>query len=131
MTNNLTQAEFWWLIGILEGEGFFGYQTTQRVCVSMTDEDTMLKVACIYTKITGKTYVLRNDAVSEERQSRGDKKCFRIEIYGDSARTIMLMVVPHMSQRRRQRIWQSLNAYKEPKKNLNVDNIVKLIMSRK
>lgn len=133
MSKNLTEAEFWWMVGILEGEGFFGYHTTQRVAVSMTDEDTMLKVSAIFTKITRKEHKLRNDAVSIERQNRGDKECFTVDLYGDNARTIMLMVVPHMCERRRQRIWQSLNEYKAPKQivKLDIGQILEFISAKK
>lgn len=124
MAKNLTEAEFWWMIGILEGEGYFGYHSTQRIAVSMTDHDTMLKVAVIFEKMTGKVCVPK-DSVSEERQAKGIKRAWVVDLYGDNARTIMHMVVPHMSARRRQRIWQSLNGFRQKK--ANVADILALV----
>ena len=108
----LRESEFWWLVGILEGEGYFGYEKwSQRVQVKMTDLDTIEKVAGIFNKITG-----RCPAIHESpNKNPNDSLPYVIAIHGAEARQVMEMIVPHMSARRKQRIWQSLNGYK-PKK---------------
>lgn len=105
----LSDFELGWLVGILEGEGHFGLYTSQVIEVNMTDEDTIYKVASIYERVLG-TLV----KIMEIRKTKGqDVYCARI--YGERARTIMRLVVSHMSHRRRQVIWRCLNGYKAPR----------------
>lgn len=132
MAKPLTESEFFWLIGILEGEGCFTFhRTTQRVSLCMSDKDVMLKAASIFTKITDKEFKLDNGRVSLDKQiSLGRKEVFTLEAYGESARTICRTIVPHMSQRRRQRIWQVLNGYKYKQENLNIDNVIQLCLGK-
>lgn len=130
MSNQLSEAEFWWMVGILEGEGCFTFhRTTPRVSLCMTDEDVMIKMANIFSKITGKSHRLDNSRVSVEEQiAKGKKEAFTVELYGQNARAVMFMIVPHMSYRRRQRIWQVLNGYKHKIQTIDVSNIVELCL---
>jgi hypothetical protein len=134
MSKNLSEAEFWWMVGILEGEGCFTFhRTTQRISLCMTDEDVIQKAAGIFTKITGKTFAIDNSRVSLDKQiNQGRKEAFTIELYGENARTVMYMIVPHMSKRRRARVWQCLNGYKhkENTEKLDVSNIVELCLRK-
>ena len=114
---NLSQFELGWLVGILEGEGYFAYQGssgTHRVCVNMTDEDTINQLAALYERILGCGVKVWH----KEHPNPNNQDYYMVEIYGERARIIMRLVVRHMSFRRRQRIWQSLNNYKPEKINL-------------
>jgi hypothetical protein len=95
-----------WLIGILEGEGHFGYQTTHRVIVEMTDEDTINRVANIIWSIVGGN---RPNIGVHPVGKRGNYDRYYTHVTGERARVLMRLVVPHMSERRRQQIWRALN----------------------
>lgn len=117
---DLDQFELGWLIGILEGEGYFGYERgTCRVIVGMSDEDTINRVALLFEKILGVDVNVIEEA---QRQGRLDHAAmYRLNLTGQRARKIMRLVVRHMSFRRRQRIWQCLNGYVAPKVRQKVD----------
>jgi hypothetical protein len=108
----LSGYELGWLVGILEGEGHFGLYTSQVIEVNMTDEDTIYKVASLFER------VLQSPVNVVELQKARGKNVFCARIYGERARTVMRLVVSHMSSRRRQVIWQCLNGYKAPKVDL-------------
>lgn len=121
----LSDYELGWLVGVLEGEGHFGFYTSHVIEVNMTDQDTIFKVASIYERVLGTSINVTKISKSKGR----DVYCARI--YGERARIIMRLVVSHMSYRRRQCIWQCLNSYKPTK--LDVAATVNLVtlMSRK
>lgn len=109
----IRESEFFWLVGILEGEGYFGYEKwSQRVQVKMTDLDVLERVGKIFTEITGRDHAIH------ESPNKGinDNLPYVIAIHGEDARKVMQMIVPHMGFRRRQRIWQSLNGHKPIRK---------------
>ncbi|SRR6266478_3029522 len=112
----LSGYELGWLVGVLEGEGHFGIYTSQVIEVNMTDEDTIYKVASLYQRILNTEI-----SVTAIYKPQG-KDVYCVRIYGERARTIMRLVVSHMSHRRRQVIWRCLNRFKAPR----VD-IVKLL----
>lgn len=125
-----------WLIGILEGEGTFGYygapEGTQRVAVEMTDEDTILKLAAFLSEICG---VVIKVATKDRSYQAGREKqavSYCVQVTGKRARAIMKFAVPYLSYRRRARIWRALNGYTEPKKPLHeVINLTELIAQRR
>lgn len=47
----ISEAEKFWLVGLLEGEANFNYIKTQSIYVAMTDEDIIYKVADLFTRI--------------------------------------------------------------------------------
>ena len=112
------------MVGILEGEGYFGFEKgSQRVQVKMTDLDTIEKVADIFLKITE-----RRPAIHESpNKNPNDSLPYVIAIHGPDARQVMEMIVPHMSVRRRQRIWQSLNSYKPQRVGVDIIGLIKAI----
>jgi hypothetical protein len=128
MTKNLTEAEFWWMVGILEGEGFFDYNNgTQRISIAMTDLDTIQKVSGIFTKISGREYSIRHRHYEKAEYST----LYEVHVFGQTAREILLTIVPHMSARRRQRIWQMLNGYRPKIQKLDVAQIVQFHLGKK
>lgn len=107
----LSQLELGWLVGLLEGEGTFRYQNgTCHVVIKMVDEDTICKYIDVIYKLTSRRYEMKSyDRAHENRQ-----QIYQVNICGENARIVMRTIVPYMSQRRKQRIWQSLNGYRPP-----------------
>ena len=123
----ITDFELGWLVGLLEGEGYFGYGSRTRVVeVTMTDEDAVNRVALLFEKITGREFNITRR--NEERRNR--KQPYRVLASGDAAITIMRLVVKHMSVRRRKRIWQALNGFTPTKLNVNIVDLTKRIKER-
>lgn len=108
--SELSQFEAGWLIGILEGEGTFLMDNSQRVAVDMTDMDTIRRLAGLLSRLLDKPL-----DIQWIDNNRGYSMVYRVSIHGENARTVMRLVVRYMSQRRRRRIWQCLNGYKEPR----------------
>lgn len=127
---HLTEYELGWLIGILEGEGSFGYYTaSQYIDLASTDEDTVCRAAILFEKITGQTF---NIAIREDpRNHMVRKTAYRLRAGGENARTIMKLIVKHMSARRRSQIWRSLNRYQPPKKKLDIKAIANIVQMRR
>jgi hypothetical protein len=88
----------------------------------MTDEDIMNRVALLFEKIAGKEFEVRTKGRSDEKYY----PAYSVEASGESARKIMRTIVRHMGYRRRRRIWQALNGYKEKKPTAKI-NIAKII----
>lgn len=119
---NITERELFWLVGLLEGEGYFGFEKwSQRVQVKMTDLDIVVKVAILFEKITGRRPVVHE---SPNRKNVKDSLPYVIAIHGEDARTVMRMVVSHMGARRRRRIWQSLNRFKPRKLEIDLTKLL-------
>lgn len=114
MTVKLSDYELGWLVGLLEGEGHFRYQGTQHVVLASTDEDVVISCSVLFTKLTGKEFMI---GVDKNGRTEGSprKDIYRIVACGESARMILRTVVPFFHARRRARIWQVLNKYKEAK----------------
>ncbi len=119
MNNPLSDFELGWLVGLLEGEGHFALYTSHVVEVNMTDEDTIYKIASIYERVLG----ISINVLSIPRKS--GQEVFSVRVYGERARTIMRLVVTHMSYRRRQKIWQCLNGFRPEK--VNVVDLMKML----
>lgn len=102
----LSDFELGWFIGILEGEGYFGFENrTQVIRIEMKDEDTINKAAALIERLTD-----INCSIIDV-PSRRDKwnPMYAVRIYGEAARIIMKLVVKQLSWRRRQQVWLSLN----------------------
>jgi len=103
----LSGFELGWLVGILEGEAYFGYcSQTQIIQVQMCDEDVVNKVAALFERIT-------NSSIRVTEYDRGGTAqiAYKVHVSGERARAIMRLVVRHMNYRRRQKIWQALNGF--------------------
>ena len=106
----ISDFELGWLCGILEGEGTFGFNSgTQRIGLQMTDEDAVYRVASLFERIT--EGLAEVHSVNRTQPNPNHKDMFGLMICGERARVVMRLVVNHMSYRRRQRIWQSLNGF--------------------
>lgn len=119
----IAERELFWLAGILEGEGYFGLRSDDRktvqLKVEMTDEDIVLRIAHIVGKVTSKHYDL--SYVSRKDKRHVSDTCI-LALYGKDAAKIMKLIVPFMGQRRRKKIWQTLNGHFEQK--IKIDKAV-------
>lgn len=98
-----------WLVGLLEGEGHFSYSGTQQLVLGMTDEDIVLKYKAFIEDILQTDKPLHLIVTHTGRSA--DLTMFTIRLYGANARAIMRLVVPYMGQRRRAKIWQTINGF--------------------
>lgn len=102
----ISEFELGWLCALLEGEGWFEFRSnTQRVGIQMTDEDTILRYASIVERVTGKkphVFLIQRKRI---------KDIYHTVITGPNARKVMRLIVKHMGDRRRIRIWQCLNGH--------------------
>lgn len=130
----ITYFELGWLVGLLEGEGSFRFYSprekggTQGIHINMTDFDTMETAAKLMQKITGKTVIIKD---YRKPKNVNHQQSYVIELSGDSARKLMRAIVSHMHFRRRKRIWQCLNGFKEKKIELNLAELLPFIKQAK
>lgn len=128
----ITDKDIGWLAGILEGEGFFGFNgrgRTPTLQVSMTDEDVILRLARLIEVIIGKPV----NVYTNDRFARLNDKWqiqFKVQVNGDSARMVMLLVISEMGYRRRQRMWQVLNGYKPKMTEIKSTDLLQLVVNR-
>lgn len=106
---DLTELEIAWLAGLLEGEGSFlrpppSAPRQPRVCIHMTDEDVVQKVA----SMLGLQYLHLKDLNPGKW-----KRTYKLDIKGSRALKVMELVYPHMGKRRRERIDEILHMFKE------------------
>lgn len=95
-----------WLAGLLEGEGCF-QNRSDRYCspliqLVMADKDVVIRAA----DIMGRHKVIR-----VKKDSRGDKRLYRTNLYGQAAIKLMRRLYPIMGSRRQEKISEILNAY--------------------
>lgn len=125
------KANLWWLVGILEGEGYFAYGghsgRTQCVRVKMKDLDVIEKVASLFESIAEKEVQIRRRPA--EKDNWNDQ--YEVYVYGPSARKIMKLVVPHMGYRRRAQIWRALNNHVIAKVKLDTPSILETLLKNR
>lgn len=99
----MTERDFFWPVGIIEGEGCFGIRNNcPFVKVSICDKDVRDKLKQIAG--TGSTY--------DRPPTKGSNKHVYIwQANGWFGRELMLKVQPHMSVRRQTQIVSALNKY--------------------
>lgn len=123
---NISYLELGWLVGILEGEGTFHFDGRQEaVNLQMSDEDTVYRYAKLIEKITG---FMPTIGFLDREPNRS--VMYQCSIKGKRACAIMKLIVPHMGTRRRARIWQVLNKYKQKHSELKAANLIQLVKER-
>lgn len=99
---------FFWLVGVFEGEAYFGYLASQRspvIQVEMKDEHVIARIAAIL----GLSYSRR-----DRRESRPNSAVtYRLMLRGRRAMQLMKRFQPYMSPRRARSIEQVEVAYLE------------------
>lgn len=95
--------EFYWLAGLLEGEGCFHMNSSPNVSVSTTDRDVLERAACLMgSKVRGPF-------------DTGHKPIWSASLSGDRALDLMRRLLPLMGQRRTAKIQEVItNAEKRP-----------------
>jgi hypothetical protein len=89
----MNEVQIAWLAGLLEGEGCFFFRRTAYVKLSMTDRDTVEKAAIL---MDGRT------VMAQKLPSR--KQVYKVEICASRALGVMELILPHMGQRRSEKI---------------------------
>jgi hypothetical protein len=112
MKINLSDYEIGWLVGLLEGEGYFAFIGKHwRVTIEMVDLDVIQTAGMMFAKMTGKEQKIYAKPIKFE----GAQQSYQIQVTSKDSHEIMEMLVPYMHSRRRSRIWQCLNRYSAPK----------------
>lgn len=128
----ITDIELGWLAGLLEGEGSFTMNSDSkgvRVQLAMTDEDIVLRASIIIQSITGKRHTVY---CYDAPKGKPDwSAAYKLGICGKDAKKVMKRIVRLMGQRRRKKIWQLLNGYRQPKVSMSKDDIVKLVINNR
>lgn len=106
----ISDLEFGWLIGILEGEGAFSYNTTQRIQMQMTDKDVIYRFKYLIERVTRQKVTIGH-YVRMEKGRENHKEVYKSSLGGAQARAVMKLIVVYMSDRRRKQIWQALNRH--------------------
>jgi hypothetical protein len=105
----MTDADFYWLAGLLEGEGSFltgppSAPNSLRIALTMTDEDVVARVAALW-----------GVAYHEVRQQRshlmGWKPNYYVHLRGKPAAELMERLLPSMGERRQLQIRRALASY--------------------
>jgi hypothetical protein len=103
---HISSVDFYWLIGLLEGEGSFtrsppSAPNRPSISLQMTDEDVVLRAA-ILLKTTYYTFTPKN---------RKHKVSYLLHVRGAKAVFLMGKFQPHMSKRRQNQIQSALASY--------------------
>ena len=90
-----SEQEFFWLVGLLEGEGCFNLdKSSPRIVISMIDKDIIEYVGQIWG-----TNVHRR-----EQHGLGTKPMYSTSIQGDTAVRLLRKILPYMSKRRKEKL---------------------------
>lgn len=109
--NTLTDFQLGWVTGILEGEGYFlSRKGNPQVGCAMTDEDTIKNLR----DLCGGRY-----CVQRYKKQPHWKDAYVWYLHGVAAEELMLAVLPHMSQRRKEKIETVLSVYKTHKEQVS------------
>jgi len=102
----VTETELAWLVGILEGEGYFSwhgnkrYYGTPQIALMMCDRDVVERVAQLM-RVTS--------AIEEIGKKKSHwKTSFRCSVSGNPAADLMRKLLPHMGERRAAKIKELL-----------------------
>lgn len=107
---SLTDLELGWLTGLLEGEGTFlltgppGNKHRVDVRVWMTDRDVVERLA----ELLGGLSVYERE---DRREHRTWSRLYGIQITGYAAAELLLIIRPHMGERRQEQIDRCLAHY--------------------
>lgn len=106
----MTHADFYWLIGWLEGEGSFtagspSAVNNARISGVTKDLDTAKRVGALFERKVG---------IGSPPLNPNHSQMYHIKLQGKPARDLMRSLYPHMSQRRRSQIRHAVNSYCPP-----------------
>ena len=99
----MNNRDFYWLVGLLEGEGNFRFLKSPIIRLTMTDEDVVRRAAG-----------LMNGTVRNYRRKEMNRQdVWAVGIYGDNALNLMKKLLQEMGIRRQEKI---RNVMKEAEK---------------
>ena len=110
----MPDKDLFWLVGILEGEGWFG--TNKRTHTLKSGEVKTYIEPVVHLQMTDKDVVERVGELIgspvRTHQARGNRKLlYRVSINGKKrAHPLMEQLLPHMGERRQERIREILNS---------------------
>jgi len=93
-----------WLAGILEGEGLFRFETSPRITLKMTDEDTVSRARDLMCS-DAKIFVY-------QPSGRAKKTAYVFHIHGNLAIQWMMTIYSLMGRRRKEKIREIFTAWK-------------------
>lgn len=100
-------TDIYWLAGLYEGEGCFQCDTSPRMQLKMTDEDTVVKARGL----------IKKDAKIAVRQhTNGNKTSYIFYNQGINAISWMMTLYPLMSRRRKEKIREIISKWKNLEK---------------
>lgn len=97
---------FFWLVGVCEGEAYFGYSASRKnpvLEVEMKDEHVIARIAALF----GVNYARRDRRATRPETS----VTYRVTLGGRRALQVMKRLQPYMSPRRARAIQQVEDAY--------------------
>jgi hypothetical protein len=112
---------FFWLVGVCEGEAYFGYAARQKnpvIEIEMKDEHVIARLAAIF----GVSYLRRDRRASRPHVS----VTYRVKLGGRRALKLMKRLQPYMSPRRARAIQQVEDAFLQDKRTVDDYNRVPL-----
>lgn len=95
-------SDFYWLVGLLEGEGCFAYGDSPSISVGMTDRDVIEKLASILGTHVRGPYKYKHNR----------KPVYYANKFGHEAISWMFMLYPFMGERRRAKIVTIVSKWK-------------------
>jgi hypothetical protein len=110
---DLSDFDFGWLVGVIEGEGCFGVQTNHQrkrgktygpyitFQISMKDRDVVERVATMFDP------PLRMHSPKTKRDER-HSDMYSLNLLGSAARQLAHAVKDHLGERRRERVEECL-----------------------
>jgi hypothetical protein len=120
----MTTEDFFWLVGLLEGEGSFCKPSPSMnkncsyITIQMTDLDVMQKVAGLLGASCHNG--------SKPKKSHW-KPVYIVRLKGKRAVELMIQMRPYMSVRRQSQIDAAVSAYTVPQRRLGYDDIQDII----
>jgi hypothetical protein len=104
----ISTAEFHWLAGLLEGEGYFAVtQKTLKIELRMTDEDVVCRAQLLLHCRNARLRVRQNAADGYQR-----KPIYKIEVTGRAAAAWMMTLYSLMGIRRKAKIRECLGKWR-------------------
>lgn len=109
LRDHVSERDFYWLAGLLEGEGSFSLgppsaPNSVRITLCMTDRDVVARVAALWN-------VAYHEVREERTRERGWKPAYQVILRGRRAVDFMHELLPLMGERRQLQIRRALASY--------------------
>jgi len=123
----MTTEEFFWLVGLLEGEGTFlpgppSNPNSPRIALLMTDKDIVQKVA----RLWGMSF---HEASSAQIKSKGWTLPYKTTLRGTKAVALMKLLQPYLGIRRQVQVTKALRNYDPNLRKLNSSKLTEALVT--